>query len=137
MVAVLQGRPGMFCAVVAGLVLLMYAPAQAQQWVPYTPAARQTEANVSPINGSWTGRVHFQFPTAGYRVVWGPMRKTRNVVYVTATVEQSTARHPPYITHVARSYPLGPMQPGTYRLRVIANGQTVKETTFTVSRASR
>ena len=131
------GRMGMFCALATGLVVFFSAGRASAQWTPYVPTARQTDANVSSINGAWRSTIHFTFPDPGYRVTWGAMRKSRNVLYVTATVEKSTARRAPYITYIGRTYPLGPMDRGNYRLRVVVNGRTVRETTFTVSRPTR
>lgn len=125
------------CAFVAGLVLMLLpAPAGAQQWVSYTPTANQTLANVSVINGSWRATIHYTFPTSGYRVQWGAMRRSGNVFYVTTTIEKSTAARPPYITYVGQNYSMGPLAQGQYRLRAIANGQVVRETHFTVTRQS-
>lgn len=128
------GRRELLCALAAGLVCLLWSgQASAQQWVSYTPTARQTDANVSMINGAWRSTVHFTFPNRGHRVTWGSLRKAGNVLYVTCTVQKSTARQTPYITYISKSYSLGPLARGTYRLRVVANGQTVRETTFVVS----
>jgi hypothetical protein len=107
-------------------------PTSQEEWVPYTPAAEQTEIEIHEHEGKRIAVVAITFPDAGYRVDWGTLAREGNTFRADAKVDRYLGPAPAVITTKRQEYLLGALEPGTYTFEFSARGVPVESATFSV-----
>jgi hypothetical protein len=109
------------------------APAQTEQWVPYTLTPAQTALRVWTSGDRTHARVNIVFNDGGYRITEiGPVVRQGNDLSVDFTVERWTGGATQALVFKEYFFDLGalPSEPGTFTFTVKSRGASVRAVTF-------
>jgi hypothetical protein len=109
----------------------------AEEWVPFIPAAQQTDLDILSCGGRTFAKVKLTFNDGGYRVTdWGQPARAGSDFSVDIKAERWTGISIQVITFAEYVYDLGTLAPGTYNFNLTSRGTLVKSKQFTVGPAS-
>lgn len=103
------------------------------QWEPYTPPLGWVKVDVKVVDAEARIEVKITFPSSGFKVDWGRLRRERSRLQVDVHVERWTGVTMPVVTYERHTYVAKGLKPGTYLFTLMVNGKPLTYSTVKVS----